>query len=227
MGQGRGDQRLGLAKSRTQANNLVQGLQSGIEFSRVKLDDPGPEGPKPSQGIVRAGAHRLPQPIERFFAKPAKPQDTTEHADHERAVWIEHERGTGFGDRRLPFATPHPHMRQDGVRRRVLVVERNRNARFFERDSLNLRERARREVPDLPLQGQRVSVMAGSEIRIERDGSAKKGLRGLVFLRSVFVEVPKSPLVGLPSIEPLRLLAQYSLLLSLSQRRLEDTRNTH
>src|SRR6267378_4359804 len=89
MGQGRGDQHLGLGKSRTQANNLVQGLQSGIEFSRVKLDHPGPDGPKPSQRIVRAGAHRLPQPIERFFAISAKPQDTTEHADHERAVWIE------------------------------------------------------------------------------------------------------------------------------------------
>src|SRR5216683_58875 len=162
MGQGRGYQHLGLGGPRTQANNLVQGLHSGIEFSREKLYDPGPEDPKPGQGIVRAGAHRLPQPIERFFA------------------W----------------------------------------------DSLNFREGARREVPDLPLEGQRVSVMAGSEIRIERDGSAKKGLRGLVFLRSVFVEVPKSPLVGLPSIEPLRRLAQYSLLLGLGQRRLDDTRNT-
>src|ERR1700686_5204571 len=195
MGQGRGDQHLGLGKSRTQANNLVQGLQSGIEFSRVKLDDPGPEAPKQSQGIVGAGPPPLPQPIERFFAISAKPQDTTEHAYHERAVWIERERGTGFGDCRLPFATPHPHMRQDGVRRCILVVERNRNARFFERYSLNVREGALREVPDLPLESQRVSVMAGSEIRIERDGLAKKGLCGLVFLRPVFVESPKSPVV--------------------------------
>ena len=87
MGQGRGYQHLGLGIPRTQANNLVQGLHSGIEFSRVKLHDPGPEGPKPSQGIVRAGAQRLPQPIERFFAIPAKPQQTTEQADHESAVF--------------------------------------------------------------------------------------------------------------------------------------------
>ena len=95
-------------------------------------------------------------------------------------------------------------MRQDGVRHRILVVERDGNARLIACGALNLREGARREVPDLPLESQRVSVMAGSEIRIERDGLAKKGLCGLVFLRSVFVEVPKSSLVGFPSIEPLR-----------------------
>src|SRR5260370_41958184 len=116
-------------------------------------------------------------------------------------------------------------MRQDGVRRRIFVVERNRNARFFERYSLNRREGAGREVPDLPLESQRVSVMAGSEIRIERDGLAKKGLRGLVFLRPVFVEVPKSSLVSFPSIEPLRRLAHNSLLLGRGQRRLDDSRN--
>src|SRR6266853_6833519 len=102
MGQGRGYPYLGLGSPRTQATNLVQGVHSGIEFSRVKLYHPGPEGPKPGQGIVRAGAHRLPQSIERFFAIPAKSQDTTEHADHERAVRIERERDTGFSDCRLP-----------------------------------------------------------------------------------------------------------------------------
>src|SRR5207237_8085905 len=109
---------------RTQTNNLVQGHYSGIEFSRVKLYGPGPEKPKPRQGIVRAGAHRLPQQIERFFAIPAEPEDTTEHGDHERAVRIESERGTGFSDCRLPFGAPHQHVRQDGVRSRILVVER-------------------------------------------------------------------------------------------------------
>src|SRR5258708_27727487 len=98
MGQGRGYQHLGLGGPRTQANTLAQGLHSGIESSRVKLYDPGPEDPKPGQGIVRAGAHRLPQPIERFLAIPAKSQDTTERADHERAVRIERERDTGFSD---------------------------------------------------------------------------------------------------------------------------------
>ena len=72
---------------------------------------------------MRAGAHRLLQPAERFLVIPAKPQNAAEHADHERTVRIKHERGTGFSDRRLPFAAPHPHMRQDGVRHCVLVVE--------------------------------------------------------------------------------------------------------
>ena len=87
---------------------------------------------------MRAGAHRLLQPIERFFSIPAKTQNTSEHADYESAVRIERERGTSFSDSCLPFATPHSHVRQDGVRHRILVVERNGNARFFERDSLNL-----------------------------------------------------------------------------------------
>ena len=84
-----------------------------------------------------AGAHRLPQPIERFFAVPSKTQNTSEHADYEGAVRIERERGTGFSDCCLPFATTQ-YMRQDGVRHRILVVQRNCKARFFERDSLNL-----------------------------------------------------------------------------------------
>jgi len=119
--------------------------------------------------------------IARLFEIPAKSQDTTEHADRERAVWIERECGTGFSDCRLPFGAPHHHMRQDGMRRGVLVIERNLNTRFFEWDSLNFREGARREFPDLPLDGQRVAVVDGCEIRIERDGSAKKSLRGLGF----------------------------------------------
>ena len=69
------------------------------------------------------------------------------------------------------------------MRRCILVVERNRNARFFERDSLNVIERGASKVPDIPLESERVSVMAGREIRIERDGLAEKSLRGLVFLR--------------------------------------------
>ena len=73
-------------------------------------------------------------------------------------------------------------------------------------------------MPDVPLQGQRIAVMAGRELRIERDRLAEKGQRGLVLLRSVFVEVPKPALVGLPGIEPFRRLAQHALLLGLGQR---------
>ena len=45
---------------------------------------------------MRAGAHRLPQPIERFFAIPAKAKHASEHADHESTVRIERERRAGF-----------------------------------------------------------------------------------------------------------------------------------
>jgi len=50
-------------------------------------------------------------------------------------------------------------MRQDGMRRRILVVERHRDVRLFTGTSLNLQEGTRREVPDIPLQGQCISVM--------------------------------------------------------------------
>ena len=79
---------------------------------------------------MRAGAHRLPQPIERFIVIPAKAKHASEHADHKGAVRIERERGAGFRNRRFPFAVPHPHVRQDGVRHRILVVERDGNARL-------------------------------------------------------------------------------------------------
>src|SRR5215472_1264851 len=59
--------------------------------------------------------------------------------------------------------------------------------------------------------------MAGSEIRIERDRPAEKGLGGFVVFRTVFVEVPKPALVGLPSIEPFWRFAQHTLLFRLGQ----------
>jgi len=49
---------------------------------------------------------------------------------------------------------PHiRHVRQDGVRHRVLVVERDGEERLVTRGSLNLLERAVGEVPNVPLQG--------------------------------------------------------------------------
>src|SRR5262249_6432947 len=77
-------------------------------------------------------------------------------------------------------------------------------------------------MPDVPLKGERQSIVARGKIWIELDGPTKKGLCCLVFLRSEFVEVPKSPLVGLPGIEPFRRFAQYSLLLGISERWLDD-----
>src|SRR5690242_7001167 len=67
--------------------------------------------------------------------------------------------------------------------------------------------------------------MTGSEVWIERDCSAEKGLRGLVLFWSILVEVPKSSLIGFPSIETFRRFAQYALLFGFGQRRLDDASN--
>ena len=79
------------------------------------------------------------------------------------------------------------HMRQDGMRRRVLVVERHRDVRFLTGSSLNLQEGTRREMPDVPLESQRVSVMAGSEIRIERDSLAEEGSCAVLFSSGAYL----------------------------------------
>ena len=112
-------------------------------------------------------------------------------------------------------------MRQDGMRRRILVVERHRDVRLFTGNFLNLQEGTRREVPDIPLQGQCISVMARSEIRIERDSPEEESQGGFVLLRCVFVEVPKAALIGFPGIEPFRQLAQHASLLGVGQCGLE------
>src|SRR6266481_5634047 len=78
-------------------------------------------------------------------------------------------------------------------------------------------------MPDVPLKGEGQSIVARGKIRIELDGPAKKGLCCLVFLRSEFIEVPKSPLVGLPGIEPFGRFAQNPLLLDIGECWLDDT----
>src|SRR5260370_15883933 len=131
--------------------------------------------------MVGDGTHCRLQLVEGFLWIAAEPECTTKHADDEGTVWIEGNRGARFGDGGLPFAAPHHHVCQHRMRHRIVVVERYRDVRFFTRGSLNLQEGAIREVPDIPLEGQRISVMAGSEIRIECDSLAEDGLRGLVF----------------------------------------------
>src|SRR5690242_15457026 len=93
----------------SQTTNVAQCLRRGIELPCVKLNEPGPQDPERGQWIVRAGAHRLPQPIQRFLAISAKPQDAAEHADPERTVGIERDCLTGCRNRTLPVAAPHPH----------------------------------------------------------------------------------------------------------------------
>jgi hypothetical protein len=87
---------------------------------------------------VWAGTHCLLQPIECFLPIAAEPEYTTKHADDKGTVWIEGNRGARFGDRRLPFAAPHHHVCQHGMRHCILIVERYRDLRFFTRGSLNL-----------------------------------------------------------------------------------------
>ena len=67
-------------------------------------------------------------------------------------------------------------------------------------------------MPDIPLESQRISIVAGSEIRIERDSLAEEGQGGFVLLRSVFVEMPKAALIGFPRVKPFRRFAQHALL---------------
>src|SRR5882672_11883746 len=106
-------------------------------------------------------------------------------------------------------------MRQDGVRHRILVVERDGNARLVAWGALHLREGALGEMPDVPLECQRIPIMAGGEVRIEPDRLAEKAESDLVLLRCEFVEVPKAALVSLPGVEASRRLAQHALLLGL------------
>ena len=82
---------------------------------------------------------------------------------------------------------------------RIVAVERYGDVRFFTRPSLNLQEGASREVPGISLEGQRTSVVAGSEIGIERDSLAEEGQRGFVLFWSVSMEVPQAPLIGVPA----------------------------
>ena len=81
-------------------------------------------------------------------------------------------------------------------------------------------------MPNLPLQGQCIAVMARRELRIEFDSAAEEGPRGLVLIRSVVVEVPKPSLVGFPRIQPFQWLAQDALLLGICQRGLDDPGDT-
>ena len=111
---------------------------------------------------------------------------------------------------------------EHGVRHRILVVERDGNARLVAWGALNLREGALGEVPDVPLERQRIPVMAGGKVRVEPDRLAEKAESDLVLLRCVFVEVPKAALVGFPGIEAFRRLAQHALLLGLGQRGFDD-----
>jgi hypothetical protein len=93
--------------------------------------------------------------------------------------------------RRSPKRGPRTRStRTDGVGHRILVVERNGKERFVARNSLHIAVRAPRVVPDVPLESERISIVTRRELRIDRDGLAKEGLRDLVVLRAVFVEVP-------------------------------------
>ena len=102
---------------------------------------------------MRAGAHRLPQSFERLLTISAEAKHAAEHADHERAVRVERVRSPSFGDRRLPFAAPHADVREDGVRHRILVVERNGKERFVARNPLHLARTGARSSARCPIAG--------------------------------------------------------------------------
>ena len=144
-----------------------------------------------------------------------------QYAHDKSAIGVESQRHSRFADAFLPVADDTRHCREHGVRRCILVVERHRQTRFGVLDSLQIIEGACRVEPGIPVQGERIAVVARREIRIECDGLAEEALRGPIVLGSVFVEVPQSALVGLPGIEPIRRLAHRALPLGLGQRRLD------
>src|SRR5262245_46347353 len=118
----RGDVFVSGGKIRTQANNLALRVQRGDEIARKKLQNTTPVRPKPNQRIVWAGAHCLPQRLERFLSIAPEPEYATKHADDKGTIWIEGNRSAGLGDRRLPFAAPPHHMREHGMGDRILFV---------------------------------------------------------------------------------------------------------
>src|SRR6266852_388224 len=112
-------------------------------------------GPSRGQWIMRAGAKCPPQLVDCFVVISATAQHPTENAHSKSTVRVERERSACFGDCRLPFADhafpDHTyHQRKDGMRHRILVVERYREARFFENGFVNIREGARRIEPIIP-----------------------------------------------------------------------------
>src|SRR6516225_402695 len=209
-----------------QPDELTQRLQRRSEIASVELNATAPQRPEPNQRIVRTGAHRSPQPLQRLLAVPAEAQHTTEHANDEGAVWIERKSGARLRNRLLPFTAPHHHVREDRVCHSVLIVERHGAHRFLPGRPLNLEERAGREVPNVPLQGERVAVTRGRKVWVELNRPSKKIQRDPVFFGGISVEVPKAALAGLPCVQALRRLAQHPLLLGLRQRRLYNRGDT-
>src|SRR6516225_5676555 len=209
-----------------QPDELTQRLQRRSEIAGVVLNAAAPQRPEPNQRIVRTGAHRLPQPLQRLLAVPAEAQHATEHANDKGAVWIERKSGARLRNRLLPFTAPHHHVREDRVCHSVLVVERHGAHRFLPGCPLNLEERAGREVPNVPLQGERVAVTRGRKVWVEPNRLSKKIQREPVFFGGISVEVPKAALAGLPCVQALRRLAQHPLLLGLGQRRLDGCGDT-
>lgn len=51
--------------------------------------------------------------------------------------------------------------------------------------------------PEFPMLRERNPVVTRSEIGIDFDGAAKAGLRGLILLKAVFVEMPQTALISL------------------------------
>ena len=88
--------------------------------------------------------------VDCFFVKSAVAQHPTENTHYEGAVRIELERDSAFGNGCLPFAGHQKHSRKDGVRHRILIVERYCKPRLFERGVENIRNGARGIEPKVP-----------------------------------------------------------------------------